>query len=400
MTRQRMTRFAISAGLLMLAILPPAAAQTPPRDPTPNDTLVSPQVLPDNRVTFRIYAPKASGVSVSGDWIAQGRGTGGKLEKDEKGVWSITVGPLVPDFYSYAFTVDGVRTLDPKNAMLKPGLNSNDNIFVVPGEEIAFADNKLVPHGEVRLVWYRSNTLDMLRRMHIYTPPGYDSSSARYPVLYLLHGGGDDDAGWSTVGRAGFILDNLLAAKKAKPMLIVMPNGSMPRPAGGPSPAGAPVAGGGPSPAMVEAQQRFADELLNNVIPYVDKNYRVLANRENRAIAGLSMGGGQTLRVGPANVDKFAYMAVWSSGVNAQVSTDFEKRNARFLENADKTNKMVKLFWIGVGEKDTGANASAKNLVQLLKAHGINSEFHETEGGHTWINWRRYLHDYAQLLFR
>jgi enterochelin esterase family protein len=239
----------------------------------------------------------------------------------------------------------------------------------------------------------------MLRRMHIYTPPGYDSSSARYPVLYLLHGGGDDDAGWSTIGRAGFILDNLLAAKKAKPMLFVMPNGSMPRRSDAP-PVGAPVAGGGPSPAMVEAQQRFADELLNNVMPYVDKNYRVLANRENRAIAGLSMGGGQTLRVGPANADKFAYMAVWSSGVNAQVSADFEKRNARFLENADRTNKMVRVFWIGVGEKDTGANASAKNLVQLLKAHGINSEFHETEGGHTWINWRHYLHDYAQLLFR
>ena len=227
-----------------------------------------------------------------------------------------------------------------------------------------------------------------MRGIHIYTPPGYDTSSAKYPVLYLLHGGGDEDSGWSTVGRAGFIMDNLLAEKKAKPMLIVMPNGSMPRSASA------------SESDRAQAQERFADELLNNVMPYVEKNYRVLANRENRAIAGLSMGGGQTLRVGPANLDKFSYIGVWSSGVNQQASEDFVKRNAQFLENSEKTNKQVKLFWIGVGEKDTGANASAKNLAAILKSHNIKAEFHETEGGHTWINWRHYLNDYAQLLFR
>jgi enterochelin esterase family protein len=209
--------------------------------------------------------------------------------------------------------------------------------------------------------------------------------------------GGDEDSGWSTIGRAGFILDNLLVAKKAKPMIVVMPNGSMPRPANAP-----PVVPGTPGggAAAAAAQERFADELLKNVIPYVENNYRVLTSRENRAIAGLSMGGGQTLRVAPANLEKFAYIGVWSSGVNQQTSEDFIKRNSQFFESADRTNKLVKLFWIGVGEKDTLAGASARNLAELLKSRQIKAEFHESEGGHTWINWRHYLNDYAQLLFR
>jgi len=399
MTQQRISRSATAIALLFLAsgVSFWAAAQVPRREPTPNDTLKSPEVLPDHRVTFRIYAPKASEVSVNGDWIAQGRGAGGKLEKDDKGVWSITVGPLVPDFYSYTLTVDGVRTIDPKNAMIKQGIASVDSMFEVPGEEAAFQALGPIPHGDIRIVWYQSKALDAMRSMHIYTPPGYESSNAKYPVFYLLHGGGDEDSGWSTIGRAGFIMDNLLAAKKARPMIVVMPNGSMPRPANA-----APFAPGAPGAAAAgaAAQDRFADELLNNVIPHVEKNYRVLANRENRAIAGLSMGGGQTLRIAPANLDKFAYIAVWSAGVNQQGTADFEKRNAQFFASPDKTNKMLKLFWIGVGEKDQLANASAKNLVELLKAHGIKNEFHESEGGHTWINWRHYLNDYAQLLFQ
>ena len=248
-----------------------------------------------------------------------------------------------------------------------------------------------MPHGEVRIVWYQSSTLDMARSMHIYTPPGYDSGNARYPVLYLLHGSGDDDAGWSTMGRAGFIMDNLLADKKAKPMLVVMPNGSMPRPPAGAAPG---------ANSSANSQDKFADELLKNIVPYVESHYRVLANSQNRAIAGLSMGGGQTLRVAPRNPDQFAYIGVWSSGVGVQATADFEQLNAAFLDHADKTNKAVKVFWIGVGEKDTGANASAKNLVAVLDKHGIKNEFHESAGAHTWINWRHYLNSYAPLLFR
>ena len=372
-----------AAGLLCFAAA--AQPQRAQRTPTPNDTLVSPDVAADHRVTFRVYAPKASEVTMGGDFLT-GRA---KLEKDEKGVWSFTTEPLVPDFYNYSFQVDGVKTLDPKNPQLKPGLTSNDNMFEVPGPEAAFEDTLPVPHGEVRIVWYQSSTLDTMRSMHIYTPPGYDSGTARYPVLYLLHGSGDDDAGWSTMGRAGFILDNLLAAKKAKPMIVVMPNGSMPRPAN-------PQAGGGGA----SAQDKFADELLKNIVPYVEAHYRVMANQQNRAIAGLSMGGGQTLRVAPRNPDLFGYIAVWSSGVSAQATADFEQLNATFLDHADKTNKTVKVFWVGVGEKDPLANASAKNLVAVLNKHGIKNEFHESSGAHTWINWRHYLNDYAPLLFR
>ena len=174
-------------------------------------------------MTFRIYAPKATEVSVGGDF------GGGKMTKDDKGVWSVTVGPLTPDFYCYTFVVDGVRTVDPKNAMIKPGVSSLDSMFLVPGEEAEFEALKDVPHGEVRTAWYRSGTLDAMRSLHVYTPPGYEGASDQYPVLYLLHGGGDEDSGWSTIGRAGFILDNLIAEKKAVPMIVVMPNGSLPR---------------------------------------------------------------------------------------------------------------------------------------------------------------------------
>src|SRR5262249_4451243 len=214
MSQQAISQLRAAAGLFLLAAVSPSAtAQIPPRQPTPNDTLKSPEILPDRRVTFRIYAPKASDVTLTGDWIAQGLGTGGKLQRDDQGVWSITVGPLVPDFYSYTLTVDGVRTIDPKNPLIKQGISSVDSMFQVPGEEAVFEENQPVPHGEIRMVWYHSSTLGMQRRMHVYTPPGYEGGSARYPAFYLLHGGGDDDSGWSTIGRAGFILDNLIAEK-------------------------------------------------------------------------------------------------------------------------------------------------------------------------------------------
>ena len=370
------------------------SAQMPRREPTPNDTLISPEILPDRRVAFRIYAPKASEVSLRGDWMETLEPA--KLAKDEKGVWSVTAGPLVPDFYSYSFNVDGVRTLDPKNPTIKQGITSLDNMFFLPGPEAAFEDNQAVPHGEIRQAWYQSSTLGMQRRLHLYMPPGYESGNARYPVFYLLHGGGDEDSGWSTIGRAGFIVDNLLAEKKAKPMMIVMPNGSLPRPTNlAPAAPGAP-----PDPAaMAAAQDRFTNELLKDIVPFVEKNYRVLSGRENRAIAGLSMGGGQTLRVVTTHPDQFAYLAVWSAGVNPQTSADFEKRNAAFLDNPDKTNQLIKLFSICVGDKDF-ALAGSKNLSELLNKRGIKNELHISGGGHTWINWRHYLNEYAPRLFQ
>ena len=376
--------------MLLLSTAVTAAAQTPP-------PVVSPEVSADGKVTFRIYAPKAGEVTLRGDWM-EGPGTL-TLVKGADGVWAGTAGPLAADYYSYSFTVDGVRTLDPRNAFIKQGVTSVENMVFVPGAAAEFQALTPVPHGEVRQVWYPSSTLGGERRMHVYTPPGYDGGSSRYPVLYLLHGGGDEDSGWSTIGRAGFILDNLIASGKARPMLVVMPNGSLPRPANFP----ATTPGQPPSPevmaAMASLQDRFVSELMKDVIPAVEKRFRVVADPANRAIAGLSMGGGQTQRVVVTHPDKFAYVAVWSAGVNPASVADFETRNATFLKSAESVNRSIKVYNVTVGDKDFALPGS-KALSELLTRHGIKHTLTLTGGGHTWLNWRPYLRDFAQQLFK
>lgn len=393
MTQQRLVWVGLILGLLVLASASPSSAQRPRREPTPNDTLKSPEVLSDHRVTFRLYAPKASVVKVAGDF-----GEAATLTKDDKGIWSTTVGPLTPDLYSYTFLVDGVKTVDPKNAAIKPGISSVDSMVFVSGKEADFEENKEVAHGSIRMVWYRSSTLKTQRRMHVYTPPGYDGGTERYPVFYLLHGGGDEDAGWSTIGRAGFILDNLIAQKKAKPMLVVMPNGSLPRPADLPRGDASDAQSADVARRRAEFQQRFVNELLKEIVPGVEKNFRVRTGAENRALAGLSMGGGQTLSVLVSHPDQFAYIGVWSAGVRGSAD-EFEKRNAAFFESAEKVNRNVKMFSIRVGDKDLALDGS-KNLDELLKKHGIKHELKASGGGHTWINWRHYLNDFVPRLFQ
>jgi enterochelin esterase family protein len=385
----------VSLFILFLSLASSPAKAQPRRGPrTPNDTLKSVEVAPDRKVTFRIYAPKASEVSVSGDF-----GSRNRLTKDDQGVWSITVGPLAADFYTYTFAIDGVRIVDPKNPTTKPGVESLDSMFEVPGAEAAFEATKDVPHGEIRAVWYRSGTLDSLRRMHVYTPPGYESTTDQYPVLYLLHGGGDEDAGWTTIGRSGFIVDNLLADRKAVPFIIAMPNGSLPRPANFPR----YTPGSPPSPevraAMLALQDRFAAELLKEVVPFVEKHYRIKTGAEHRAIAGLSMGGGQTLRVLTTQGEQFAYVGIWSAGLFGGNAAQWEERNAEFLAQAEKVNASVKLLSICVGERDR-ALAGSKALAEVLQKHGIKTEIHISGGGHTWINWRHYLNELAPRLFR
>ena len=340
---------------------------------SPNDALVSPSVAGDGRVTFGIYAPEASQVTVTGDWMLVREPV--VLSRDADGIWSAAVGPLAPDFYSYTLMVDGVRTLDPKNPMIKQGNTSVDNMFLLPGNAVAYADRQPVPHGDIRQVWYESSTLGTERRMHIYTPPLYDRSDTDYPVLYLLHGGGDEDSGWSTIGRAGFIIDNLLAAGSATPMLVVMPNGSLP-------PGG-----------------DFTSELLNDVIPFVEANYRVRGETESRAIAGLSMGGMQTTGVFAEQPDRFGYVAIWSAGLFNQPAEEFESRNADLLGSADQVNRNVSLLSIVVGEDDF-ARPGSEALAELFAEHGIGYEFDLTGGGHTWLNWRSYLRDLAPRLFK
>jgi len=384
---------AVVVALLLMSVPPPAMAQ-PASPPPPH---LSPEVLSDRRVTFRIYAPKASAVTLRGDWMETPAPLA--LTRNAEGLWEGTTEPLGPAYYSYSMTVDGVRTLDPRNALIKQGISSVDNMLFVPGPEAAFEATANVPHGDIRAVWYPSSTLGGQRRLHVYTPPGYDSSTDRYPVLYLLHGGGDDDSGWSTIGRAGFIVDNLLASGAVRPMIIVMPNGSLPRPANlPPATPGAP-----PSPQAIAAsaalQDRFTSELMTDVVPHVERHFRVVPRPESRAIAGLSMGGGQTQRVLGAHPGAFAYVAIWSAGVNPAATTDFETRNAAMLGDAAKVNAAVKVLSISVGDKDF-ALPGTKNLAQILSSRGITHTLHVSGGGHTWINWRRYLRDYLQVLFR
>src|ERR1051326_1084268 len=264
--------------------------------------VVSPEVLPDHRVTFRILAPQAENVSLRGSDIPSMAGQQASpptFTKGENGVWEATLGPLDPGAYRYTFMVSGVPVIDPRNPHTSESNNNVWSLVVVPGSD--FMDTRNVPHGAVAAVTYYSTALEKFRRMHVYTPPGYENNQEKYPVFYLLHGAGDCDEAWTSVGRAGFILDNLIAAKKVKPMVVVMPAGHTTATFG---------AGRGAS-----TRDEFLEDFVTDIMPYAEKHYRVLTDRGHRAIAGLSMGGSQTLNIAFSHLDKFAYVGVFSSGI-------------------------------------------------------------------------------------
>ena len=348
--------------------------------------VVSPELHADGRITFRLSAPKATEVTLRGEWMGSGKREA--LAKDEKGVWSVTVGPIAPDLYSYTFSVDGLTIADPRNPMVKLGARSGPVSLVDMAADLksrhSFRD---VPHGVVHIHHYSSRATGTVRRVHVYTPPGYDlGARTQYPVLYLLHGSGDTDAEWYYLGRAGAILDNQLAARSAtKPMIIVMPDGHPSR-AGSSSPQGGGM-----------ANELFGDDLLNDVMPLVERAYRVSPNRSHRALAGLSMGGGQTLTVGLANLDKFSHLGVFSMG--ARDAAAFEQRHASVLGKPEATNKQLKLFWIACGKEDS-LIPSVGTLRSTLDKHGIKHIYRESEGGHSWSIWRLYLDEFYPMLFQ
>jgi enterochelin esterase-like enzyme len=364
----------------------PTPPPMPPQfKPTPNDTLISPEIQSDRRVTFRLYAPQSKSVKVRGEWATNPAAAmmGGDLERADDGVWSATLGPLPPGIYRYSFSVDEIQVADPRNPNRSESLNFAASLIAVPGLE--FEDVKDIPHGAVQTIWYKSTALRRTRRMHIYTPPGYEKDRKNYPVFYLLHGAGDSDDSWTSVGHAGFILDNLIAAGQAVPMIVVMPAGHT-----------TSIFRFG-DPRSLDVSD-FEKDFTQDVMPYVEGNYRVIADRGHRAIAGLSMGGLQTLNLSMANPNMFAYIGVFSSGWFAGTLEKSETTYAAGLNDA-KARDGLKLLWFATG-KDDFVMEPSKATVALLKRHGFNPEFHETDGAHTWMNWRAYLHEFAPRLFR
>lgn len=342
-----------------------AQQAAPPRRTPP---VVSPQVE-QGKVTFRIKAPKAQQVTVK----INGREDAVVMQHDEDGVWSATVEGLTPEIYEYSFAVDGFTTLDPGNPWVKSGLHPTGSMVELPGHPVEFWEAQNVPHGTVTMHTITSKVLGVPRTFRVYTPPGYDEHpDAKFPVLYLLHGSGDMDDGWTVVGRANLIADNLIAAGAARPMLIVMPNGTYPREAG--------------------HENDFETDLLQQIVPLVEQHYRVAPGAANRAMAGLSMGGFQTLNVGVKHMDQFASLGVFSAGIR----DNYRETHGAFL---DKANEQLALFWVGIG-KDDFLLQNEKDLEALLNDKQVKYSAHVSKGGHTWTNWRHYLHDFLPLLFQ
>ncbi len=369
--------------LLSSVILSHCLAQ-PPAEPQPQ--VISPEIATDGRVTFRLLAPKASAVLLAGSDIP-GIGRGAAMQKNAEGVWEVTLGPIEPGAYRYHFLLDGVPVIDPRNPETSESNENSWSLFYVPGAE--FMDTRQVPHGAVSEIVYYSTSLGRFRRAHVYTPPGYETGNGKYPIFYLLHGAFDSDDAWTTVGRAGFILDNLIAAGRAKPMVVVMPDGHT-----GPFRFGMPL-----------PMEEFLRDFRTDLQPHVERTYRVFTDRAHRAIAGLSMGGAHTLGIAIPHLDEFAYIGVFSSGIfglgggpPAPPGPSFEQLHQAALTDA-KLKEGLKLFWFATGDQDFLLQTS-RATVEMFRKYGFNVVYRETSGGHTWINWRLYLNEFAPQLFQ
>jgi enterochelin esterase family protein len=367
--------------LLLMLVGISLQAQPPRPAPTPNDTLNSTKILADGRVIFSIYAPKAVSVTLIGDFLKEYKPI--NLVKNEVGVWSYTSDVLTPELYSYDFTVDGVKTLDPKNSLITEGLNGYNNCFEMPGKAFDYCAIKEVPHGNLQKVWYFSKVTGKTTRFHVYTPPGYENSKEKLPVLYLQHGGGDNDASWSGIGRANFIMDNLYAEKKAVPMIIVMPMGN-------------PARKFYANPGIDE--DPYYKQVFDEIMPLVAQKFRVLTDRYHTAYAGLSMGGLQAMNMAIFSPQRFGYVLPLSTGFFPPQIKMLEEKYADALRNPE-INKL-KLFWICMGGTKDIAYQNGLNNNTVFDKFGIKYQKANYDAGHTYITWRHNLAEFAPMLFK
>lgn len=368
--------------MLLFPAMTQAQAPDPLPIPTPAPTraapIVSPEIGADRRVTFRLRAPDAIKVKMWGDW----GDPGADLLKDENGVWSAMLGPLAPDLYGYSFNVDGVTMIDPSNILVKPMRSATTSVLDVPGQKPVPLDRVPgTPRGLVTLHTYDSQSLGVERRLRVYTPPTYDQNpNARFPVLYLLHGSGDNEATWTEYGRAHIIMDNLIASVRARPMIVVMTDGHA-------LPTLSPASRGQNAAA-------FARDFLENVMPLVETRYRVRPDRDYRAVAGLSMGGNQALLIGLNHRDLFAHVVGMSSAIREP-----QTPLAPFWADPPGAKTPLRLFFLTIGRDDFLLKEN-RAFDALLTAQKVPHEYLETDGGHTWTVWRRALADFAPRLFR
>jgi len=369
--------------------------------------IVSPEIHENNTVTFRLKAPNADKVQVTGDFLPTKKmktpygdfdGPGAAdLTKGSDGVWTYTTPePLMPELYSYSFLVDGLKITDPSNVYMIRDVSSVTNVFLIGGGRADLYKVNEVPHGTVSRVWYNSPTLNMTRRMTVYTPAGYETSGESYPVFYLLHGMGGDEEAWIALGRAAQILDNLIAEGKAKPMIVVMTNGNASQEA---APGESSLGMLPPSMQMPKTMEGSFEMAFPDVVKFVDSTYRTVKNKSGRAIAGLSMGGFHSLHISNEFPDMFDYVGLFSAAimpdkaVQAPIYDNLEgKLKVQFAKNPA-------LYWIGIGKSDFLYKAN-EDFRKLLDKDGYKYTYYETDGGHIWKNWRIYLTEFTPLLFK
>lgn len=388
--RMEMKRLLLS--LLMFAFLFLQAQENLPSGQ--RKEIISPEIHADNSVTFRLTAPNANNVSVTGDFLAHGEEA--KMTKDTDGVWSYTTPPLPPELYTYAFSVDGLQMNDPNNVYYRRDVASTLNILLIDGGQADLYKVNSVPHGTVAKRWYESPGNKMSRRITIYTPPGYEENDNSYPVLYLLHGMGGDEEAWMTLGRASQILDNLIAQGKAEPMIMVMPNGNVVQEA---APGESSLGFYKPQFRLPHTMDGKYEETFEEIIRFIDSQYRTIPDKAGRAIAGLSMGGFHTLHISRYYHQTFDYIGLFSAAIMPN-----EVVKSKVYENIDETLAAQKtngyaLYWIAIGKEDFlyQANVDFRKKLDTMNFPYI---YRESEGGHTWRNWRIYLSEFLPMLFK